>query len=263
MFDALLNRLRPKRRKAPNPRKTSEPKLLGLPGTSLEFHLQRDFCRTLRLTVKPDGSVLVKAPARVPLNAILDFVRSRLVWIDEKREFFLRHRGEGIRFENDGIIFFAGKPFRLKLIPAHRGEKPLLIRGQLELPCRSESSEDVEAAFKAWRLSLAKQVLTRRLARLETKARIVFGDGAAVSGITVRSLKRRWGSCSVRGEITLAAQLVELPLPLIDYVICHELCHLRRMDHSPAFRTALTALLPEARERERLIRIWSLEHPRI
>ena len=111
-------------------------------------------------------------------------------------------------------------------------------------------------------MAVAKLVLSRRLNRLETHARAIFRDNAAVSCLTVRSLKRRWGSCSVRGQITLAAQLIELPLPLIDYVLCHELCHLRRMDHSPDFHTALQRLLPDAREREKAIRIWSLEHPR-
>ena len=129
-------------------------------------------------------------------------------------------------------------------------------------PAPETKPADIEAAFKAWRMALAKLVLSRRLARLDAEARRLFGDRAAASGLTVRSLKRRWGSCSVRGQITLAAQLIELPLPLIDYVIGHELCHLRHMDHSPAFHAALRSLLPDAREREKRIRIWSLEHPR-
>ena len=113
----------------------------------------------------------------------------------------------------------------------------------------------------AWRLDIAKLILSRRLPRLDERARAVFGDGRGASGLTVRSLKRRWGSCSVRGQITLASRLIELPLPLIDYVICHELCHLRHMDHSPSFHAALLRLLPEARKREKEIRIWSLGHP--
>ena len=75
-------------------------------------------------------------------------------------------------------------------------------------------------------------------------------------------MKRRWGSCSVRGEITLAAQLIAMPLPLIDYVIFHELCHLRAMNHGKAFHTLLRLLLPDKKNREESIRIWALEHPR-
>ena len=78
----------------------------------------------------------------------------------------------------------------------------------------------------------------------------------------MRSLKRRWGSCSARGDIMLAAQLIALPLPLIDYVLFHELCHLRYMNHSPAFHALLHRLMPDAKTREARIHVWALEHPR-
>lgn len=259
MFEFLLPpKRRRKRRTAIG--KTSAPEAVFLPEAGLEFILQRDTCRTLRLTVKPDGSVHAKAPEAVPREDILRFVRSRADWIRKKRDFFLAHRASSVEFKEGGTILFLGRPFRLSPLPARRGLLPRLTADRLELPCRSE--EDIESAFKAWRLSMAKLILRRRLTRLETRGRAVFGDKAAASSLKVRSLKRRWGSCSVRGQVTLAAQLVELPLPLVDYVICHELCHLRHMDHSPAFHAALQKLLPDARTREKNIRIWSLEHPR-
>ena len=260
MFGFLLPKNSRKKR-SPS-RKASEPEAHSLPENGLDFTLQRDHYRTLRLTVKPDGAVRVKAPVSVPLEDILRFVSSRLAWIREKQGFFLEHRGTAADFREGGTILVLGRPFRLCLIPAKRGSHPRLSAGRLELPCRSDSPADIEAAFKAWRMAVAKLVLSCRLNRLEAHARAIFRDNAAVSCLTVRSLKRRWGSCSVRGQITLAAQLIELPLPLIDYVLCHELCHLRRMDHSPDFHTALQRLLPDAREREKAIRIWSLEHPR-
>ena len=176
-----------------------------------------------------------------------------------------RAEGDAVRvpdFREGSTILFLGKPFRLCLVPARRGRHPQLTACRLELPCRSDSPADIESAFKAWRMDVAKLVLARRLRRLDALARAVFHDNAAVSSLTVRSLKRRWGSCSVRGQITLAAQLIELPLPLIDYVLCHELCHLRRMNHSPDFHASLQKLLSDARQREKDIRIWSLEHPR-
>ena len=261
MFGFLLPKgLRKKR--ARTSRKASEPEAHSLPDCGLNFTLQRDHCRTLRLAVKPDASIRVKAPAGVPLEEILRFVRSRLEWIREKQRFFLDHQGVTADFREGGTVLFLGRPFRLCTVPARRGKTPRLLSDRLELPCRSDDPADIEAAFKAWRMELAKLVLARRLRRLEACTRTLFRDNAAVSGLTVRSLKRRWGSCSVRGQITLAAQLIELPLPLIDYVICHELCHLRRMDHSAHFHAALQKLLPDARQREKAIRIWSLEHPR-
>lgn len=260
MFEFLIPpKLRRKSRK-PSPRAISATERLNLP-EGLEFTLQRDHCRTLRLTVKPDASVLVKAPAAASQDSILSFVRMKLAWIGEKRSFFLEHNGNRTEFRDGGIVHFLGRPFRLAPEEKRRGSRPRLTSDRLELPCRSTAPEDIEAAFMAWRMDMARLILSRRLPRLDERARAVFSDGRGASGLTVRSLKRRWGSCSVRGQITLASRLIELPLQLVDYVIFHELCHLRHMDHSPAFYAALLRLLPDARKREKEIRIWSLGHP--
>lgn len=260
MFEFLLPPKLRRKRKTPSPRKTHSPERMSIP-EGLDFTLQRDHCRTLRLTVKPDGSVLVKSPVAVPLERVLDFVRTKLDWIREKQAFFLEHRGSGTDFREGGIIHFLGRPFLISPAEKRRGSRPRLTAGRLELPCRNGTPEDIETAYKAWRMDMAKRVLGRRLARLDARARAILGDRPGQCGLSVRSLKRRWGSCSAQGQITLAARLIELPLPLIDYVICHELCHLRHMDHSPAFHGTLMRLLPDARKREQDIRIWSLEHP--
>ena len=260
MFEFLLPPRLRRKRKGPSPRKPSPPEELSLP-EGLDFTLQRDHCRTLRLAVKPGGAVLVKAPAAMPLENIMGFVRTKLDWIREKRSFFLEHHGNRTEFREGGIVHFLGRPFHLAPVEKRRGSRPRLTADKLELPCRSTAPEDIEAAFTAWRMDMAKLILSRRLARLDASARAIFGDKRGISGLTVRTLKRRWGSCSVRGQITLASRLIELPLPLIDYVICHELCHLRHMDHSPTFHAALLRMLPDARKREKEIRIWSLEHP--
>ncbi|MBQ9105730.1 MAG: DUF45 domain-containing protein, partial [Mailhella sp.] len=82
MFSFFLS---PKRRRSRTTRKTTSPEVLTLPEAELTFTLQRDTFRTLRLTVKTDGSVVVKAPSSIPLEMVMGFVRSRLDWIDKKR----------------------------------------------------------------------------------------------------------------------------------------------------------------------------------
>lgn len=258
MFSLLL----PRRRNAPKA-KPSPAERIHLPELGLEFLFQRDGCRTLRLTVKPDGSVRVKAPATMSMEYVLAFVRSRLVWIKEKQDFFRQHSGKATEFREGGMLWHLGRPYTIHIVPPGKGIRARLTGSRLELPCRSSSSQDVEHAFKIWRTALARSILARRLARLQRFACVLLGDSCLPVSLTVRSLKRRWGSCSVRGEITLAVQLMALPLPLADYVILHELCHLRRMDHSPAFHALLSRLVPDAEAREKSLRIWSLEHPRV
>ncbi len=266
----MLTPFRRSRRTRPgkNARRVLEEKHLVLPGSDLSFLFQRDGCRTLRMTIRADGSVTVKAPARLPMEDVFSFVRSRLDWVRTKREFFALHRGEPAPAREGERVLFLGRPFIIRAVSAQRNARARLTGGALELPCLRQGNDEqrasraVERAFQRWRLDAAKLILGRRLARLERTARRVFGDEAGVSSLTVRSLRRRWGSCSVRGDITLAAQLIAMPLPLIDYVLCHELCHLRVMNHGPIFHALLLALLPDAERRKRLIHIWGLEHPR-
>lgn len=248
-----------------DPRRICEEKTLTLPGTDLSFLFQRDGYRTLRLTVKADGSVRVKAPSRLALKTIFSFLHARIDWVKAKQNFFAAHRGAPSQFCEGGCIFYLGMPFTLHIIPAEKSAHARLVGKKLHLPLlpgRENDAEAVKKVFNLWRMATAKQVLGRRLARLERRARTLLGDEVSPASLTVRSLKRRWGSCSVNGDITLAAQIISLPLPLIDYVICHELCHLRQMNHGPAFRSLLLRLLPDAKERELSTHVWALEHPR-
>lgn len=248
-----------------NSRRIREEKTLVLPGTDLTFLFQSDGCRTLRIAVKPDGSVRVKAPSRLALKEVFSFLHARLDWVRAKQDFFAAHRGAPSELCEGGSIFYLGRPFIIRIMPAKKRATARLAGSTLLLPLppgRENDAAAVKKAFGLWRLTIAKLILNRRLARLERRARHLLGDEAAPVSLTVRSLKRRWGSCTARGDITLAAQLIALPLPLVDYVIYHELCHLRQMNHSPAFHRLLLRLLPDAKKREALIHVWALEHPR-
>lgn len=106
-----------------------------------------------------------------------------------------------------------------------------------------------------------KKALTRRLEELHQLVCHTLGDGEPLPDIVVRELKSRWGSCARRRHngaafcrITLSLRLMTLPPDLADYVILHELCHMRRMDHSDAFHALLERVCPGHRERERALR---------
>ncbi|MCF0136694.1 MAG: M48 family metallopeptidase [Lachnospiraceae bacterium] len=88
----------------------------------------------------------------------------------------------------------------------------------------------------------------RKRAASDLKPRVAYLAGQmdlSYGQVSIRFQKTRWGSCSSRGNISLNALLVELPEELRDYVIVHELCHLKHMDHSPAFWEEVTYKMPE------------------
>lgn len=257
-----------RRKQKKQSRQILEKQEIFLPDAGFSLIFLRDTCRTLRLSVARNGSVTLKAPAALPLERALSFVRSRLSWIEAKKTFFASHHAGHSPLHAGMEIFYLGRPFTIVPVPLGKKAKACLRGKTLELPCMPaepsscSTASALEKAFCRWQCDTAQKVLPRRLARLDCAARAAFGDHAHANSLRVRRMKRRWGSCSVRGEITLAPQLIAMPLPLIDYVIFHELCHLRAMNHGKAFHTLLSLLLPDKKNREERIRIWDLEHPR-
>lgn len=286
MFDTLLHFVAGSRKSAPKKkprtsggrssgRRTAQTKAaplaeaetVALPEDGLTFQLQRQMRKTMSISVAPDGSVLVKAPLLMMMPQVLAFVRQKRAWIEKHRTFFEEHHAEDSGFFDGATVHYLGRPFRICAVPAKRGLRARLIGDRLELPVREPDAPTADAlkkAYETWRMDTAKLILPRRLARMENYALAVLKDGrkvGRVGSVTVRSLKSRWGSCSSRGDICLASQLIALPLPLIDYVLCHELSHLRHMDHSPAFYAVFSRLVPDYREKKQARKLWCLEHP--
>lgn len=81
--------------------------------------------------------------------------------------------------------------------------------------------------------------------------------GVAVKRVQVRAMRSKWASCSARGTLTLSADLAELPADLVDYVLCHELVHLRVPKHGKRFRALMGCYLPDWEERERRLMQWT------
>ncbi len=246
------------------------PELIVLPETAdlpaLPFLLLRDRWRTLRITVQADGSVTVKAPFRARPRDVLDAVQRKRAWIEAKRHFFRERVLPPPRLWVEGeVAYYLGRPFRLRFAePASagrrraaaaklRGKELVILPGSAPL-----TSDTVRRSVELWRQNTAESLLRRRLLRLYAKVRARLDVPCPT--LRVRSLKRRWGSCSARGEITLARQLSAAPLAYVDYVILHELCHLRHMNHGPRFHALLEELLPDAAIRARELRLWGLEH---
>jgi predicted metal-dependent hydrolase len=149
----------------------------------------------------------------------------------------------------DGVeLPFLDDRLRLSLGAGHRWHvrrhaQQLHVRGPAIAGPRLDD-EALRVALERWYRVQAADIFWPRLLQLGA------AEGLQPEGITIRAQRSRWGSCSSRGHINLNWRLMLLPSALADYVLVHELCHLRHMDHSRAFRTLLAKLLPDYRVRE-------------
>jgi predicted metal-dependent hydrolase len=195
------------------------------------------------LRVRPDGTLRVTVPRGGSCREAQQFVEKQRRWIERERQ---RVRSEQApRMWRDGSeILVGGVPVRIAVTPVANGF--LVTYGDRRV--RIESADDVRAAIE-WDL--------RELARLELVPRLrelAAAHGLAPGAVSIRNQRSRWGSCARNGRIALNFRLVQMPPAIRDYVLLHELMHLRQQNHSRRFWRLVAAACPDYQDAERWLR---------
>jgi predicted metal-dependent hydrolase len=214
--------------------------------TAIPYRLRRSGrAWRLRLSVQADG-VEVVAPARMREPEIVRFLEQHRDWLLDKvsrlRRTLAGHPGQA-RLADGGLIPYRGRPVELKIAPTSGLRAIVEHQGGFEvrLPARvpaEERERRVEAALASW---------LRRQARLEAE-RLIERHGPPhrliPKGLKIKDQRRIWGSCSARGAINLNWRLMLAPEPVFEYVVVHELCHLRVRNHQREFWRLVGEVLP-------------------
>jgi hypothetical protein len=212
--------------------------LLG--GADLQYVLMRRRGRRgVGLKVDETG-LTVSAPSTMPVARIESYVRESERWVTRK---IAEWRGRNIpptSFSEGSSLPYLGNPIVLRVEPATRN-KAELIGIELVAAVRNPAEESVRRTVVDWYKRMAHAHLSQRVMALSLAA------GLTPPRFLLSSAMGRWGSCNTRREVRLAWRLVKAPRVLIDYVVCHELAHLRHMNHSPAFWAEVERQCPDYR----------------
>ena len=214
---------------------------------SYQVHRSPRRHKTISIRVQPDGSVRVAAPGMAHDRDIESVVTARARWI-------LRHvrlaRNAGrvltpYRYVDGEQHLYLGRRLRLEIVKNRKVDRTVKIqKGRLLVTAHRHDPDVVRDLLLQWYRCRARQIFTRRLRAI---AAALPWKLAGIPDVRLRFMKKRWGSCSSGGVITLNPHLVKAPGDCVDYVICHELCHLREFNHSPRFYRLLDEGLPEWR----------------
>ena len=169
----------------------------------LSVLLVRSSRKTLAVQIRTDGTVIARAPLRMPKDRILWFLSEKASWI------------------------------RMQQGKMQEREK-----------MRQQARIHLDAAQEKELRERAKSVLAQRTAYFARQVGVTYGR------ITVRDQKTRWGSCSQTGNLNFNFRLILAPLEVLDYVVVHELCHRRQMNHSTQFWQEVAQVLPDYRKRK-------------
>ena len=193
--------------------------------------------------VEPDGLVVVRAPAGASSSVIAAVVRRRARWIHQhQRDIAGRKQHLSSRDWVSGESHrYLGRRYMLKIrVDPEAQERVALSGGQLRVVVKSADASRVRVLVRAWYTAHASDWLRRRVPEISAGLPWVKEPPP----VALRQMKSRWGSCSPGGRLTLNPLLIRASREAIDYVITHELCHLRHHDHGRAFYTLLARYVP-------------------
>lgn len=202
--------------------------------------------KQVRLSIQPNGEIIAKVPPQAVKNELIFAISKQTQWIAKQQQHFSQTPKSRERHYISGESHrYLGRQYQLKVyetpdLPNH----VKLFRGYLEIYVQQKTAENVKKSLYQWYRERAKQIFHERLNQLLPQA--LWTN--AQPEIRLRTMQKRWGSCSVKGRLWLNPLLVKAPKECIDYVILHELCHLAEHNHSERFYRLMTAVMPNWKE---------------
>ena len=195
--------------------------------------LVRSKRKTLFVSVNALGKVTVRAPMRVSESDIAAFIRTHEQWIEKKKQAALRS-GVTLPTGLEGYqMTLLGEPYELRLYPQNRVALDRENK-RLFLP-----EKNAEKRLVVWLKNNALRICTQEA---EARAREM---GVTYSSLSITSARSFWGICTAKNELRFSYRLLYVPKPVLEYVIVHELSHIRHKDHSRAFWDEVAKYVPD------------------
>jgi predicted metal-dependent hydrolase len=217
-----------------------------VPQYAIEF-VRVPRARRYILRVRPDGTLRVTVPRGGSRREAEQFVRRNEKWVSRERGRIRDERFSPLpdRDWHDGrTILVGGEAVPMSVEPRASGWRV----GYGDRSVHVRELADAKAAVERDLRELARSVLLPRLNDLAAQ------HGLRVGAVSIRNQRSRWGSCARNGNIALNFRLVQMPTQVRDYVLVHELMHLKQQNHSRRFWRLVEAACPEFRDAERWLK---------
>ena len=211
-----------------------------------DYVLIRSKRKTIGIYIR-NGKVEVRAPIKAPKRDIAHFVASKKKWITDKLAQSKEQRAQREKFSLDygGFVTYRGKEYP---IVSKSGNRLGFDDVHFYMPPNLPPEQIKAACIQIYRL-LAKRDLTAKALHYAKQMSV------APSAVKINGAKTRWGSCSSRKSLNFSWRLIMAGDDVIDYVVVHELAHLKEMNHSARFWANVAGVLPDYQERKAQLRV--------
>jgi len=222
-------------------------------GVAIPYSYCRSRRKTLEVTVRPDGTVSVRAPLRATVADMRDFVSRKGPWIARVRQRFAGLASCSAKaLDGQAQVRFQGRDYPL-LVRRGTTEAVSFDGGTLVVHIvPGHDAERLTGLINAWYRERAAALFSERIGECHAR---MGAEAIPLPSLVIRDMRSRWGSYSRRtGRVSLNLKLVRVPLPCLDYVIVHELCHVKIPNHGPRFWELVSRYVPDHAELRRQLR---------
>ena len=232
---------------APEPAPAGTLRYIQLEREIVGYRFRRARRRSIGLVID-DGGLRVAAPGHTPVAEVEAFIREKARWVLQKlSDWRAAPKPPVVRWSDGSEIALLGTPVSIELLPGRRGIS--LEDGRLGIglaPCGEPAA--LRKRGIAWFKHRARALFGERLALYAASL------GVPTPALALSNARTQWGVCRGDGQVRLNWRLIHLPLHLVDYVVAHELAHLREMNHSARFWAVVGRLYPDYAAARRKLR---------
>ncbi|MDO9366573.1 MAG: SprT family zinc-dependent metalloprotease [Methylotenera sp.] len=225
---------------------------LTLPGgQQLHYQLEHRQRRTVGLKITATGLV-IHAPKRISQSHLESLIVLKADWIRKKLDALSANKIPAMQWQHGEQLWLLGNTIALALQHDVRSRAVDYAPGvlQLAMPNHNEPSAVARKVLQ-WYKKQALTDFSRRLTLFSTKL------GVPVPTLLLSNARSRWGSCNSKKEVRLNWRLLQAPPHIINYVVCHELAHLKEMNHSVRFWAVVASICPDYKSAEKELKAWS------
>jgi len=225
-------------------------------GDAIQYALERRQRRTVGLKITPDG-LMIHAPKRITQTQLETIILEKSNWILNKLSVLKAHKPLTFVWESGESLMLLGQTLQLKLTEDKRNTIFLSENNLCMNTPRISDEKWIARKILTWYQQTALADFSRRLEIFSAKL------GVKTPSLFLSSAKSRWGSCNSRREVRLNWRLIQAPPHIINYVVCHELAHLKEMNHSAKFWQVVESICPEYKQAEKELKVLSPQLHRI
>ena len=207
---------------------------------NLEYELVRSKIKNMYILIR-NGKVIVKAPNNISENRIKDFINSKEDWINKKLKEFEKKSFKEKSYVSGEVFKVLGNDYTLNIEYGDFEKASVNLNNGYINICVSENCETVKIKelIEKMYYKIALMIVDKSVNMWKNILKI------APDVVVIKKLKTAWGKCNSKGKITINPDLMKYDQRVIDYVVLHEFCHLRYMNHSKDFWNMVSKYMPD------------------